>query len=82
MTDFNTYQKERAKLVEKKLAAYISHIKNAPKILTDAMNYSLQAGGKRVRPILLMATAEAFGKKAQDVLEGTAREFTDKIIPE
>ena len=22
------------------------------------------------------------GKKAQDVLEGTAREFTDKIIPE
>ena len=32
------------------------------------MDYSLQAGGKRVRPILLMATAEAFGKKATDVL--------------
>ena len=68
MTEFNTYQKERAKPVEKNLAKYISKIKNSPKILTDAMNYSLQAGGKSVRPILLMATAEAFGKKAADVL--------------
>ena len=32
------------------------------------MDYSLQAGGKRVRPILAMATAEAFGKKASDVM--------------
>ena len=68
MTPFETYQKERAKLVEKSLAKYITKIKNSPKILTDSMNYSLQAGGKRVRPILLMATAEAFGKKATDVL--------------
>ncbi len=68
MNKFETYQKERAKLVEKNLSKYIAKIKNSPKILTDAMNYSLQAGGKRVRPILVMATAEAFGKKAADVL--------------
>ncbi len=68
MNKFETYQKQRAKLVEKNLAKYISKIKNSPKILTDSMNYSLQAGGKRVRPILVMATAEAFGKKAQEVL--------------
>ncbi len=68
MNKFDVYQKQRAKLVEKNLSKYISKIKNAPRILTDAMDYSLQAGGKRVRPILLMATAEAFGKKAQDVL--------------
>ena len=68
MNNFETYQKQRAKLVEKNLTKYIDKIKNSPKILTDAMNYSLQAGGKRVRPILLMATAEAFGKKAADVL--------------
>ena len=68
MNRFETYQKQRAKLVEKNLAKYIAKIKNSPKILTDSMNYSLQAGGKRVRPILLMATAEAFGKKAADVL--------------
>lgn len=68
MNKFDTYLKKRAKLVEKNLSKYIGKISNAPKILTDAMDYSLQAGGKRVRPILLMATAEAFGKKAQDVL--------------
>ncbi len=68
MNKFESYQKERARLVEKNLSKYIAKIKNSPKILTDAMNYSLQAGGKRVRPILVMATAEAFGKKAADVL--------------
>ncbi len=68
MTQFDAYLKERAKLVEKNLSKYIAKIPNAPKILTDAMDYSLQAGGKRVRPILVMATAEAFGKKAQDVM--------------
>ena len=68
MNTFDVYLKERAKLVEKNLSKYISKIKNSPKILTDSMDYSLQAGGKRVRPILLMATAEAFGKKAADVM--------------
>lgn len=68
MNNFTDYQKQRAQLVEKNLSKYIAKIKNAPRILTDAMDYSLQAGGKRVRPILLMATAEAFGKKAADVL--------------
>lgn len=68
MTNFDTYLKQRANLVEKHLAKYIAKIPNSPKILTDSMDYSLQAGGKRVRPILAMATAEAFGKKAADVM--------------
>ena len=55
--DFNAYLKDRAKLVEKNLAKYVGKIENSPKVLTDSMAYSLQAGGKRVRPILLMATA-------------------------
>lgn len=29
--------------------------------LAEAMNYSLLAGGKRIRPVLVMATGEAFG---------------------
>ena len=57
MNKFDAYQKERIKLVEKNLSKYIEKIKNSPRILADAMDYSLQAGGKRVRPILLMATA-------------------------
>ena len=34
----------------------------------DAMKYSLLAGGKRLRPILLMATAEAVGANGYDFL--------------
>lgn len=68
MNRFDSYLKQQAKLVEKNLSKYIGQIANSPKILTDAMDYSLQAGGKRVRPILLMATAEAFGKKATEVM--------------
>ena len=32
-----------------------------PQSLTDAMQYSLMAGGKRLRPLLVVAAAEAFG---------------------
>lgn len=40
---------------------------NTPDRLKDAMLYSVQAGGKRIRPILLLATIESFG---QDPTEG------------
>jgi len=39
-----------------------------PKRLVSAMRYSLFAGGKRIRPILVMAAAEAAGGTAQDAL--------------
>ncbi|WP_066312446.1 polyprenyl synthetase family protein [Bacillus sp. FJAT-29814] len=35
---------------------------NAPSILKESMVYSLKAGGKRIRPLLLFATLEAFGE--------------------
>ena len=36
--------------------------------LEDAMRYSLLAGGKRVRPVLALATARAIGEDAESVL--------------
>jgi geranylgeranyl diphosphate synthase, type II len=36
--------------------------------LAEAMRYSLLAGGKRIRPVLALATAEALGRDAADVL--------------
>ena len=36
--------------------------------LEEAMRYSLLAGGKRVRPVLALATAEAVGRAPTDVL--------------
>ncbi|HEX6653354.1 MAG TPA: farnesyl diphosphate synthase [Thermoleophilaceae bacterium] len=36
--------------------------------LEEAMRYSLLAGGKRIRPVLALATAEAVGRPSEDVL--------------
>lgn len=37
----------------------------APQSLQEAMKYSLTAGGKRIRPLLLFATIHAYGKDPQ-----------------
>jgi geranylgeranyl diphosphate synthase type II len=36
--------------------------------LEDAMRYSLLAGGKRIRPVLVLATAQALGRRPEEVL--------------
>jgi geranylgeranyl diphosphate synthase, type II len=39
-----------------------------PETLWESMRYSLQAGGKRIRPLLTLATLEALGRDAQPAL--------------
>ena len=39
-----------------------------PITLKNSMLYSIKAGGKRIRPIIMVATAEAFGGKKENVL--------------
>ncbi len=64
--DFKTYYSNQQKLVEDFLKKRIS--KKGISKVDDAMEYSLMAGGKRIRPILLMAAAEACGKKGYNFL--------------
>jgi geranylgeranyl diphosphate synthase type II len=40
--------------------------------LTEAMNYSLLAGGKRIRPVLMMAAGQMFGRDAAELLPTAA----------
>lgn len=40
--------------------------------LAEAMNYSLLAGGKRIRPVLMMSTGEMFGRPARELLPTAA----------
>ena len=63
---FIRYYKQRQQAVERALKVCVPALK--PKRLRDAMRYSLLAGGKRLRPILVMAAAEACGGKPTDVL--------------
>jgi geranylgeranyl diphosphate synthase, type II len=40
--------------------------------LTDAMRYALQGGGKRIRPVLCLATGEAAGAEPEELLPAAA----------
>lgn len=67
----NNYEEKMAqyiKMTEKGLKNYnnYSH-ENRPQVkLIDAMNYSLRAGGKRIRPALVFAFCEALGGRVED----------------
>lgn len=59
--DLQTFMKDRKKLVEDALFSYMKSVE-APEVLLESMNYSLKAGGKRLRPLLVLATLKSFGK--------------------
>ncbi|MBO8168207.1 MAG: polyprenyl synthetase family protein [Thermoanaerobacteraceae bacterium] len=62
------YLQERKKLIDEELDRYLPQPDEAPETLCEAMRYSVFAGGKRLRPILVMAAAEAVGKDKELVL--------------
>lgn len=55
-----TFDEYRA-LVERSLVPMLSSLGNIPDRLMEAMRYSLEAGGKRIRPVLLTASCEMAG---------------------
>jgi len=65
--DLNLYLAAGRKQIDEALIRVVDLGVNPSQILT-AMKYSLMAGGKRVRPILCLAAAEAVGGKPQDVI--------------
>ena len=69
--DLNLYLKEKRKSVDDFLKKYIASRKkqkDCPKQLSEAMGYSLMAGGKRVRPILALASYAAVGGRSDNIL--------------
>lgn len=55
------YLQARRDFFNSRLAGYLPPAASCPKILLEAMEYSLFAGGKRLRPILVFAAAEECG---------------------
>lgn len=58
----DTFLKENQAHIESYLQQYLSNIE-APPQLVKAMEYSLMAGGKRIRPAFVLAIIDALGKK-------------------
>jgi geranylgeranyl diphosphate synthase, type II len=65
---FETYLKERAQVVDQALDRLLPAEANAPETIHKAMRYSVFAGGKRLRPVLVIAGAEAVGGRMDDVM--------------
>ncbi|MCI5567567.1 MAG: polyprenyl synthetase family protein [Veillonellaceae bacterium] len=61
--------KKRIKLLDKALYDELHANGEYDKTLYDAMEYSLMAGGKRLRPMLLMAAADAVGGCGDDYIQ-------------
>ncbi len=57
----DAYLKQRIELVERALAQSVAEPDGPAAKLFEAMRYSLMAGGKRLRPILALASCEAVG---------------------
>jgi geranylgeranyl diphosphate synthase type II len=66
--DIKKYLTEKKATVDKVLEEYFAKECDCPVALKEAMLYSLRAGGKRVRPVLCIASAEACGGKTEDVI--------------
>ena len=59
--DINNYLEARTKIVNSALNKYLPPQNTKPPTIHKAMRYSLFSGGKRLRPILCLAAAEACG---------------------
>jgi geranylgeranyl diphosphate synthase, type II len=65
---FERYLKDRAQSVDLALDRFLPAETVAPETIHKAMRYSVFAGGKRLRPVLVIAGAEAVGGRMDDVM--------------
>ena len=66
--DITSYLSKKKAVVDKALDKLVPPAKMFPASVHEAMRYSLFAGGKRVRPILAIAAAEALGARSAGLL--------------
>lgn len=66
--DILEYLKKRKTIIDKELDSLFAAEKGRSKIVYTVMNYALK-GGKRIRPILCLASAQAVGGKVKDALK-------------
>ena len=68
MTDFDLLYNEYLSEFNAYAQSYADKLKTKPAILADSMKYSLLNGGKRVRPVLMLACADVLSGAKEDVL--------------
>jgi geranylgeranyl diphosphate synthase type II len=64
----SAYLEAKKKITDEALERYLPSEDNYPPLIFKAVRYSVFAGGKRLRPILCMASAEAVGGNVESIL--------------
>jgi geranylgeranyl diphosphate synthase type II len=64
----SAYLEAKKKITDEALERYLPTEDNYPPLIFKAVRYSVFAGGKRLRPILCMASAEAMGGNGESIL--------------
>lgn len=67
MQDFNNKLNEKTQEIEDIIYSYLPNELNKQKVIMEAMNYSVKAGGKRLRPMLMLETSKMFDKDCKNV---------------
>jgi geranylgeranyl diphosphate synthase type II len=65
--DLKTYLQSKRQQVNDRLLRSLPPV--ASNRIADAMHYSVMAGGKRLRPVLCLAAAEAVGGRSEDFID-------------
>jgi len=66
--DLDSFLSTRRTLIEQTLEAQLPQPTEQPPVIHEAMRYSVLAGGKRIRPLLAIAAAEATGGSSEPFL--------------
>ena len=67
MSDFQAELKNKVKEIEEIIDKFLPEETGYQKIVIKAMNYSVLAGGKRLRPMLMQETYKLFGGKGKEI---------------
>ncbi len=61
--DLTVWLETQRRAVDAALERWVPDARSAPAVICDAVRYSLFAGGKRLRPVLVLAAAEAVAER-------------------
>ncbi|GGE10414.1 farnesyl-diphosphate synthase [Marinithermofilum abyssi] len=68
METLQAYFENKGALIQQALRSLMEEMSEVPDRLRESMSYSLLAGGKRLRPLLVLATSEALGGDEKQAL--------------
>ena len=60
MKDFSAEYKERTETADRIVLRHLPEIRGEQKLIMESMDYAVRAGGKRLRPLMLMTVYEMF----------------------